>query len=325
MLGDNPNNTAVNESLKNLFQIQTKSQDIIGGTVENIENLTRDKVVDYYNNFYTPDNMTTVVVGEVDPNSTAGLINRYFGQNQPAKANKSYSEELRPIQNSVRKDFKNANIESTLLNMGFAGPVNSNSKEVMATSALCTALTGYKNARLNIALRPFNAIASVGMETISPKSNDPSAILLDANFKPGSEEEGLKTVYSTLHNMTSKPLDESEMTIVKNKLKESLKYSSESAMSISSFIGHSMLDHGDIRQYSSSIKEIDNLTSYDIMQAAQKFLNLNKTAITMLHPDKGAVSNNVQNAKAVSFCGKKPENFEVKEHLRTISMYTHTM
>jgi zinc protease len=324
MLSDNPSNTAINTTLKNLFQIQTKSQDLVGGTVENIEGMARQTVVDYYKNWYTPDNMTTVVVGEVDPNNTANLINRYFGSNPPSKTDKAYCEPLKPIQNTVRNDLASPNIESVLLNMAFAGPVNDNPREFTATEALCVALSGYKNARLNKALKPFGVDPSVNIETISPNLKDPSVIFVGANFTPGTQEDGLKTIYSTLYEMTYKPLDEAEMTVVKNKLKESLKYSGESAMEISSIIGHSILDHGDLRNYSAGMELIDSLTPYDIMQAAQKFLNLNKTAITMLHPTNTATSNNVNGSKNISFCGKKPYIAEISEYMLPNNMLVCT-
>ncbi|MFA6988752.1 MAG: pitrilysin family protein [Candidatus Gastranaerophilaceae bacterium] len=328
MMSDIPENTANNTTLKNLFQIQTKSQmDLIGGNVENIEGMPRQTVVDYYKNWYTPDNMTTVVVGEVDPNNTASLINKYFGSNVASKTDKAYCEPLKPIQNTVRHDISNPNIETVLLNMAFVGPKNDNPKEILTSEALCAALSGYKNARSNKALKPFGIESSVNVETISPNLKDPSVISLTANFKPGTEEDGLKTIYSTLHEMTYRPLDESEMTIVKNKLKENLKYSGESAMEIASFIGHSMLDHGDLRNYSSSIELIDSLTPYDIMLASQKFLNLNQTAITMLHPANKAVSNNVQSSKTLSFRGKKPYLGEVSEYRlpNNISVYANNV
>ena len=46
MLGDNPYNLATNTAIRNLFGIKSASPDLIGGSVENIKNVTRDDVMD---------------------------------------------------------------------------------------------------------------------------------------------------------------------------------------------------------------------------------------------------------------------------------------
>ena len=48
-----------------------------------IENVTREEVLDYYNTFYTPSNMVTLVVGDVDPQHALEIIKKYF--NAPYK------------------------------------------------------------------------------------------------------------------------------------------------------------------------------------------------------------------------------------------------
>lgn len=302
MLADNPGNIAVNTTLKSLFNIKSTSLDLIGGSVENIENLNRNKVLEYYNKWYTPDNMTTVIVGDVNPDQTIALLNKNFnkGQNISNKNNK-YVENLVPISQPKRIDLSNPNIDSPLVNMAFVGPQNNDAKGIILAKALTCALTGYKNARLNKAIKALSLDTSMENETISPKLSDPSVIFLSGNFKPGQEEEGLRTIYSILHQMTYSPLSPQELYIVKNKLKNSLKFSSESAMAISSLVGHTMLDNGDARQLSNVTQMIDNITPNEIMDAARKFLNLNKTAITMLHPPKTKVT--PTKASNISFSG----------------------
>ena len=40
---------------------------MVAGSTSNITNLTREDVVDYYNNNYFPANMVTVITGDVNP------------------------------------------------------------------------------------------------------------------------------------------------------------------------------------------------------------------------------------------------------------------
>ena len=68
MITSDPENLAVNKMIKNLYGINTTSTDIIGGTTDNITNLTREDVVNYFNNNYYPANMVTVITGDVSVN-----------------------------------------------------------------------------------------------------------------------------------------------------------------------------------------------------------------------------------------------------------------
>lgn len=65
MYSDMPDNIAANVAIKNLYNIQTTSDDVVAGTVDNIMNVDSKKVMDYYKNNYYPANMTTVVTGDV--------------------------------------------------------------------------------------------------------------------------------------------------------------------------------------------------------------------------------------------------------------------
>jgi len=281
MYEDDPSDKAFNLMLKNLFGIKADYQGLIAGSSKTIANLTKKDVLDYYNEWYRPDNMTTVVVGEVNPEQTIKTISKLFNQKKtsPIQNTKThYSEPVNLTQKPVRADLKSAHVDTVMLNMAFAGPANNNIKDTIATMALCGALTGYENARLSKTLKDFNTGGSIDVSVINPNSKDPQLITLGSTFTPGKEEEGLKAVYSTIQNMSSQPLSQQEMFIVKNKLKDNLTQVSESSMGVADLVGQA------INAYTNMLNEIERLTPQDIQLAAQKYLDLNRTSIVMTHP-----------------------------------------
>ncbi len=54
------------------------------GTVETVQNMTREQVVQYYQTYYSPNNMIAIVVGDFSPDEMLKEMNKYFG-NIPAK------------------------------------------------------------------------------------------------------------------------------------------------------------------------------------------------------------------------------------------------
>ena len=104
MILSKPENLAINKTLKNLYGIKSTSTDLIGGTTDNITNLTREDVVNYYNNNYFPANMVTVITGDVKPDETIQLISKYFtSKRHPNKAR--HFEPLIPTDKTVREDI----------------------------------------------------------------------------------------------------------------------------------------------------------------------------------------------------------------------------
>lgn len=301
MYEDDPQDKAYNLSLKNLFNFKNKYQGLIAGSEANIKNLKSSDVKDYYSKWYTPDNMTTIVIGEVDPDNAVKTIAKYFNKKTPAsETTAKYKVSLdNPTQQPVRKDIQNPNTNSVLMNMTFVGPKNNDIRESLAVNALSQALTGHETSVINKALKPLNTSADSELDVISADYNDPQVIQINSTFDKGTEEKGIKAVYSAIQHFAQTPMSNDELTITKNKLKDNFIKSNEYAMNISEAVGDAIIDHGDISAYSQKLDMINNLTAQDIQNAAKKYLDLNKTSMVVVHPEETKT-----NTKQTSFSGK---------------------
>ncbi|MCR4880524.1 MAG: insulinase family protein [bacterium] len=308
MLGDNPYNLAMNTALRNLFGIKSTSDDLIGGAVENIKNVSRDDVLNYYKSNYTPKDALTVVIGEVDEKKTMDLLSKNFADFTNEKASQ-YHEPLSPINAAVRKDLSSSNTQSTIIQLAFKGPNNETNKT--AVNALMTALAGYKNAKLSDALRDKTQQVEIQTEALSNKKGDPIALMVSAVTSKNNEEEILRIMYKNIHEMAYIPLTEKELTVVKNKMKMALNHSSESNMSIASILGGNYISKGGFDFIANSEKDIETLTSQDIMNAAKEFLDLKKASIAVVHPKKDNTMSFSGKVKGEPLIYKTPNNAEI--------------
>lgn len=62
-----------------LFQKHTYGTQTTIGTVEQLKNPSVQKILDYYNERYVPNNMAICLSGDLDPDKTIALIDEYFG------------------------------------------------------------------------------------------------------------------------------------------------------------------------------------------------------------------------------------------------------
>lgn len=308
MILDDPENVATNKTLKLLYNIKSTSKDIIGGTVDNINGITQKDVIDYYQRNYYPANMVTVITGEVEPESTMALISKYFGSTNTSPKPRNF-EKLTPIERSVRNDLISDKTNAAIVCMGFNGPKNNNTRDKILLDAFQFFLVGSSVARLNKSLEKIQTNAFVTSDRISTKPDDSMVILFSTQTSDKNVENAIKTVFDEIKSLESHPPTEQELTIVKKKLKLNLAQVFESSSIINSVVGASMLDNdlGSVTQFETVI---DNLTAKDIVDFAKKYFNLDKVAMTVVHPetaDVKSINQNYQRAHSVSFTGNSEE------------------
>jgi len=303
MLSDNPYNTSTNTVIKNLFGIKSNSADLIGGSVENISNLTREDVVNFYQQNYNPKTALTVVVGDIDEKETMNLLAENFKDfKAPESFNQSF-ETLNPITKSIRQDLYSSNTDSSIIQMALAG--GTNAKERCAISLLLFALCGYKNGSLSEAMKKLNLGISSTTEKVGIKSTDPDAIIFSTSCPDKQTEDVLKLMYQKIHEMAYTPLKKEELDLIKKMIQNNYNYAAESNMSIASIMGKEYLEYGNFNDLKEHEKTLNSITAEDIMNAAKKFLDLNKTSICVVHPKK---------KQDISFSGTTKTNYDMKTY-----------
>lgn len=308
MILDDPQNIAVNNTLKLLYNVKSTSKDVIGGTVENIKNLTREDVVDYYQRNYYPANMTTVITGDVEPEQAMGLISKYFQSSNTNPKPRNY-EKLVPIQKAARHDLISDKTNAAIISMGFNGPKNNNTKDKILLDAFQFFLVGSSVARLNKSLEKIQTNAFVSSDRISTKPEDSMVVLFSTQTSESNAENAIKTVFQEINDLEKNPPTDKELTIVKKKLKLNLAQVFESSSIINTVVGTSMLDN-DLKSVTEFEKVIDNLTSQQIVDFARKYFDLNKVAITVVHPESAdlkSINKNYEKVHHVSFTGNADE------------------
>lgn len=308
MILDDPGNIATNNTLKLLYNIKSTSKDIIGGTVENINKITREDVIDYYQRNYYPANMVTVITGEVEPEKTMSLVSKYFGSTNTSPKARNF-EKLEPIQKSVRNDLISDKTNGTVISLGFAGPKNNDTKNKILLDAIQLFLVGSNVSRLNKSLENVQTDAIMYSDRISTKPNDNMVVLLATETSEENSEAAIKTVFEEIKNIEKNPPTDKELNIIKKKLKLTLSQVFESSATINSVIGTSMLDN-DLKSVTQFEETIDNLTTKDLVDFSKNFLDLNKVAITVVHPDSAnskSIGESYKKANKVSFTGKSEE------------------
>ena len=301
MITADPQNIAINKMIKNLYGIKTTSSDMIGGTTDNITNLTRDDVVNYYNNNYYPANMVTVVTGEINPEETIDLISKNFTSKKQPNTNRHF-ESFNPTQKQVREDIISDKATAATVVIGFNGPKSSDAKDRIYSEAIAALLSLSPSARITQKLKPLNAESIAQEEKVSSNSNDGRTLIFMAESTEENSEKVLKAMFNEIGNIANNPPTEQEMQIIKKTLLKSYSNVLENSFATNNAIGTAFLE--DNQEYLKSFEKIvDDMTSQDIVNTAKKYLDTEKASVAVVHPSSATEESITKNYNDISFTG----------------------
>lgn len=326
MCSDNSDTVAVCKVLKNLFNVQSTSEDFVIGTKANINSFTRDMVLDYFNTWYTPDNAVTVITGDVDPDETINLVSKHFNkQNDYSNIHKRTYEPVKYNDKPVREDIIKSNTTQPSITMGFVIPDGTSEAELDKLAVLYEILQSPdSNLRKEMSLR--GAEFEISTENMQNKPQGAKAALIMAFAPEEKLEDVIKLIYKEITKIANNPpLTENVNNIKKNMINRLLNIS-ESSQALNRVLTDAALNYNyDSINY--SINNLKNITPYDISDTAKKYFDLNKVSICVSH-DRNATSETIisnykkTGAKEISFGAKISPLDNLKEETAKVSHST---
>ena len=296
---DEISDVASSRMLKNLFGINTVSTNFILGTKQNINSFTREKVLDYYNTWYTPDNAITVITGDVDVNETINLVSKYF--NKPADYSKIAKRHTEPITyptTPIRNDIIQKGSPFSNISMGFAIPANTSQRELAAIDMLIDFLSS-PNSEFIKALDKYGIIPDFYRENMQNSPTGAQALYTSINLPEEQVEKVLNILYTEIHKIANNPPDFQDFQDVQNSYLESFDKVAEYSEGINAVLTNiAMLN--DYNYIQNKRYNIATLTPQEISAAAKKFMDLNKVSLCIAHTDKTSpetINQNYQTAK----------------------------
>ncbi|MCQ2739404.1 MAG: insulinase family protein [bacterium] len=310
MYSDESFTIASDQTLRTLFNIRSSADEMVAGSVKHIQNLDKDKVRAYYEKYYIPENMHLVITGNVNPQGTIELVAKNFCSTRKQTQNR-YEEKLVPISEMVRKDYISDKADSTMIMFGFAGPKVSDLKDTILTQIAMEYLdTG--EANFTQELDSYGTkISILGREKISTNTYAPSFLYCGLECSEENSEPVLKVLSNKLNSLEIK--NEKTLNNIKKMLIREYNNSLEYSDVVNSTVGISFFNNCDgyLTNYIDTVKSI---TLEDINNYFKKYMDVSKSAITVVHPEVSPeqIKKNYQKVNNVNFRGKErtPLNLE---------------
>ncbi len=190
---DNPSAIAFKNLAQTLYDAEHPYSRPLLGTEESVGNLSREHVLDAYHTQLRPDDLTVVVVGDVDIPTTIQMVQQRIGRAQPHEKARRFQLPAAPqAPDSFREVLTHKDKQQAQLVFGFLG-LDLRDERRPALDVLCSVMSG-QSGRLFMELRDKQSLAySVGAFSLEGLSKGYFATYIGtAPEKLATAEEGIR-------------------------------------------------------------------------------------------------------------------------------------
>ncbi len=269
----------------NMYTKHPYKRDVIG-TPEIISQVTRDDIMNYYQTFYTPANMTTIVVGDFDSEEILNKVVKEFDfkgrKNSPRRVNEIDT----PVQEK-KVISSTAHVNTAYFMYGWLGPKACDIKGTICLDMISiifgdgTSSRLYQNLVEKIKEPVFNVISSEHYQF-----KDGNNFFVQANCKPEKIDYAIELVEKELSGLLDNPISKAEVLKAKKKIKSRFAYSAETVSEIGETIGYYTTVCDDLKLIEEYLKDLESITVEDLNDTIRKYLNVNNSVLSILMPEK---------------------------------------
>ncbi len=250
------------------------------GKSDVIETITRDQVLSFYNKNYSPSNMVTVIIGDVDANHAIEKTKEAFNAEYKKQTKTIYTKEA-PLTKQQKK-VEYLDTESGYMVIGFRGtPIDD--KDSYALDVLATILGDGRSSVLNQVLKEKKRIA-FSVDAGNSTFRDDGIFYISANYEPTKCKIVQDTIFNEIEKIQKNGVTDDQLKLAKNIIERSTYYSRESITNIATEIGYTMALTNDIKFYDTYLDNIKNVSKEDVKKVAEKYLGINRSAVSIVLP-----------------------------------------
>ncbi|MEP6699183.1 MAG: pitrilysin family protein [Verrucomicrobiota bacterium] len=266
------------------------------GQMEIYNALTQEQVMEYYKARYVPNNLTFVVVGDVEAEAVYRQLGDFF-KDYPARSLQPVYIPSEPAQLGPREVHEEFATELTRLSLAWHIPEITH-PDVPAIDLLSTILGDGRSSRLYRRVREEAGLA-FGVSAFSYTPGDPGLFGIDATVEPAKREATQQLMLKILDEIKQSGVTPEELAKAK---KISLSHHLGSLVTMrgqASDLGSNWFVTRNLNFTRDYLAAVQKVTAEDIRRVAVTYLTTDNLTIVSLNP-KGALAAKKEAAKPIA-------------------------
>jgi len=265
----NPDGKLYESFLASAYVAHPYGQPIIGW-MSDIENLSRTKAESFLHRYYAPVNAVVAIVGDIDPQKTIAMVEKYFGSLPPGVPVPPVAAE-EPRQTGERRVEVVEDAEPQML-IGFHKPTLPH-KDDYAFDVIAMLLADGATSRLYRKLVVEQQLAADVSAFAAPGSRYPNLFVIGATPRaPHTVREVEEAIYAELEQLKREPVTPRELARILNKLEATEVHSMSSNGGLAYQLTEYEATAGSWRYLVEHRGRVAALTPADVAEVAKKYL-----------------------------------------------------
>ena len=257
------------------------------GWMDDIQNLTRQDMLEFYRQYYSPNNAFIVVTGDFSTEELLPKIKAAYAK-IPRGPEPPKVRAQEPAQKGERRVVFKKEAELPFLLMFYHAP-NLNHPDNFALDVLTVVLAGGRSSRLYHDLVYQKRLTRGVDADYSSVSIDPSGVSISAQLMPGTEPAAVELeIDRALEALRSKLISERELQKAKNQIEANFVFSQDSIFGQAMKIGYYEATGG-WRRMDDYLDGIRGVSREDIRRVARQYLDRDRRTVGTLVPIKEGV------------------------------------
>jgi zinc protease len=301
------------------FQVHPVRYPTIGYRAQ-FDALTRDDILSYFNNHYTPGNTVLSVAGDVKAADVFAAAEKELG-NWPSKIFAQPAIPSEPRQVSPRKAISYQNVQLSRAMMGWH-TVRLQNPDLYPLDVMAQILGGADSSRLVRKLRDEKNLVT-GVSAYSNTPNYDAGIFAVTAALPTKNLSAFQNgVWEQLEDIKKHGVTAEELALAKHQIDTAFIFNNSDVEQIAERIASDYISTGDDTFSQRYVQNIKNVTSAQIKEVAQKYFSRQNVTVAVVEP----LANQPKTAaKAASDNGvRKPQMMTLSNGLRVILRENHT-
>lgn len=278
--GENNPTEKVYDNLNDMLYTQHPYKRKVLGSGEVIGKISRDEILNYYTTHYGPQDMVTIVIGDVDPAHALEAVKQDF-KIEPRKLTRNINKPEKQLTKKIVKvDYQP--VQSGYMILGYRG-VNALNNDNYALDVLATILGEGRSSILYQTIKEQKRLAdSISVENSSFKED--GLFMIDAEYTPENADKLQKAINEEVEKVRKSGVTRQQLNLAKSVIERDTYYSRESVANIASQIGYTTVLTDNPKYYDEYLANIKKVTLGDIKRVADKYLGENRSAVSIVLP-----------------------------------------
>ena len=251
------------------------------GWRSDIENVSTERLKEFYDVYYWPNNATATIIGDFQKDTTLSLIAKYFGEHKKSdhEIPKVYTEE--PLQEGPRRIVVKRSGQSGITAVAHKTPPGLD-VDMYVFQVLGKILCDGKSSRLYKKIVDQGLATSLFMYDFPFKDN--GLFITYAFLTPDTDNQKVEDIILKEYNdIISNGVEDSEIMRAVAQIRASVAFSRDGSYAVASALNEAIAI-GDWQFYTSYVEKIELVSAKDIKRVAAKYLTEDQSTVGWFIP-----------------------------------------